>query len=55
MFGLPFSTAVCWIGTPIMVIAIVLITFWVEDQRDMTEWEGDPIDYQKYMKKGGKK
>ena len=37
-----------------MVIVILLITFWVEDQRDLTEWDGEPIDYEKYMK-GGKK
>ena len=56
MFGMPFATAFAWIGTPIMLVVLILLTFWIEDQRDLTEWEGDPIDTEKYekMMKGGK-
>ncbi|MEA4846335.1 MAG: hypothetical protein VB106_03780 [Clostridiaceae bacterium] len=53
ILGMPFSTAFAWIGTPVMVILLALVVWWIEDQRDLTEWEGQPIEYE--VKKGGEK
>ena len=60
MIGLPLGTAFAWFGTPVAMVILIFIVMWIEDQRNMDEWEGDPIDTDKFMKmknirKGDKK
>ena len=50
MFGLPLGTAFAWFGTPVAMVILIFIVMWIEDQRNMDEWEGDPIDTDKFMK-----
>ena len=56
MFGLTLGTAFAWFGTPIAMIILIFVVMWIEDQRNMNEWEGDPIDVEPFvkMKKEGK-
>ena len=50
------GTAFAWFGTPIAMIILIFVVMWIEDQRNMNEWEGDPIDVEPFvkMKKEGK-
>lgn len=50
MFGLPLGTAFAWFGTPIAMIILIFVVMWIEDQRNMDEWEGDPIDVEPFVK-----
>lgn len=50
MLGLPLGTAFAWFGTPIAMIILIFIVMWIEDQRNMDEWDGEPIDAEKWAK-----
>lgn len=50
-FGMPMSTAFAWFGTPICIVILGALVWWIEDQRDLTEWEGEPIEYE-FKKEG---
>lgn len=53
-YGLPFGTVFAWFGTPVLMVILLIVIWFIEDQRDLTEWEGEPINVEKYMKKKGR-
>ena len=53
--GVPFSTMFAWVGTPIFILVLAVVVWWVEEQRNLDLYDGPPIEFEEDKKGDSKK